>query len=329
MKAFVLRSYGPPDVLELRDVADPVPGPGEVLVRVRATSINPYDWHLMRGEPRVARLMPGGLGLRRPSVDILGCDMAGEVEELGPGVTGLAPGDNVYGLLVGGGFGERVAVPAELLAPLPAGLTHEETAAIPMAGVTAYLGLREAGQLKSGQTVLVNGASGGVGTFAVQLAKAMGAHVVAVCGTHNVDLIRSLGADEVIDYRRDEYPGRVRRFDVVLDNAGARPVSAHLRAMTPGGIFVAVGGPAGRWLSPADRVVKAQLRTRFAAQRAALADAVNCKDKRSVLLALNGYIEAGQLRPVVHRRYTFDDLPAAVAYQEAGHAPSKVVVTIP
>ncbi|WP_238010994.1 NAD(P)-dependent alcohol dehydrogenase [Dactylosporangium sp. AC04546] len=329
MKAFVLRSYGPPDVLELRDVADPVPGPGEVLVRVRATSVNPYDWHLMRGEPRVARLMPGGLGLRRPAVDILGCDMAGEVEELGPGVTDFAVGDNVYGLLVGGGFGERVAVPVDRLAPLPEGLSHEEAAAIPMAGVTALDGLRNAGRLQPGQTVLVNGATGGVGTFAVQLAKAVGAHVVAVCGTHNVDLVKSLGADEIIDYRRDEYPGRVRRYDVVLDNAGARSVSAHLRAMTPNGIFVAVGGPPGRWLSPADRVVKAQLRTRFASQSAALADAVNYKDKRAALLDLNGYVEAGRLRPAIHRRYTFDDLPAAVTYQETGRVPAKVVVTVP
>jgi NADPH:quinone reductase-like Zn-dependent oxidoreductase len=191
MKAFVLRAYGSPEQLELRELATPVPAAGEVLVRVGATSVNPYDWHLMRGEPLLARLMIGGIGLRKPTVTILGCDMAGRVEAVGPGVTRFKPGDDVYALLTGGGFGEYVSVPERLLAARPRNLSYEQAAAVPMAGLTALISLRDTGRLQSGQAVLVTGASGGVGSFAVQIAHALGATVTGVCRASNAELVRS------------------------------------------------------------------------------------------------------------------------------------------
>src|SRR6516165_10131729 len=201
MKAFDLHRYGPPDLLELTDTDKPVPADDEVLVRVRATSINPYDWHIMRGEPYIARLMPGGLGLRGPKLRILGCDMAGQVEAVGKHVTQFRPGDDVFGLLDQGGFAEYVTARESLLAPKPGNLSYEQAAAVPMAAVTALLGVRDAGRLQPGQKLLVNGASGGVGTFAVQIARALGAKAAGVCGPRNVGLVASIGADEVIDYR--------------------------------------------------------------------------------------------------------------------------------
>src|SRR5215470_4874450 len=205
MKAFVLGSYGSSDHLDLTAVDTPVPAADEVLVRVRATSVNPYDWHHMRGEPRIARMMPGTLGLRAPKLRILGCDMAGQVEAVGKDVTEFRPGDDVFALLEQGGFAEYVSVPQSLLAPKPKNLSYEEAAAVPMAAVTALVGLCDAGQLQPGQKVLVNGASGGVGTFAVQIAWALGAKVAGVCGPRNVDLVGSIGADEVIDYSTGDF----------------------------------------------------------------------------------------------------------------------------
>jgi NADPH:quinone reductase-like Zn-dependent oxidoreductase len=229
MKAYVLHAFGSPDRLELMDVDQPVPGPGEVLVRVRATSVNPYDWHNMRGEPLIARLMPAGLGLRRPKLAILGCDMAGRVEAVGAQVTRFRTGDDVFALLAGGGFGEFVTVPEDLLTRKPHNLSYEQAAAVPMAGVTALLGLRDQGRLQPGQAVLINGASGGVGTFAVQIAKALGAKVSAVCSAPNMDLVRSIGADEVTDYRAEDFTRAGPRFDLMLDIAGSRPVRANRR----------------------------------------------------------------------------------------------------
>jgi NADPH:quinone reductase-like Zn-dependent oxidoreductase len=327
MKAYVQRAYGSAERLTREEVPDPVPGADEVLIRVRATSVNPYDWHNMRGEPRVARLMAGGLGLRRPAIPVLGCDVAGRVEAVGRAVTGFRAGDDVYGLVSGGGFGELVAVREELLAPMAKNLSYEEAAAVPMAAVTAFVGLRDAGGIRAGQTVLINGASGGVGTFAVQLARAFGATVVGVCSARNVALVRSLGADEVIDYTKTTSLGNGRSYDLILDNAGSRSISALCRTMTRTGTFVVVGGQAGKWVSPADRMMSAMVRKPFVPQRMAVADAVNCTRKKRVLLELNELFEAGRVTPVIDRRYPFAELPAAVAYQEAGHAPGKVVVS--
>ncbi|MDW5324199.1 NAD(P)-dependent alcohol dehydrogenase [Plantactinospora sp. KLBMP9567] len=328
MKAAVLRSYGPPDALELTDVQRPAPGDDEVLVRVRATSVNPYDWHHIRGEPLVARLMPDGPGLRGPSIGIPGCDMAGQVESVGRNVTEFRPGDDVYALLPEGGFGEYVCVREDLLAAKPANLSYEQAAAVPMAGVTALVGLRDAGRLQPGQQVLVNGASGGVGTFAVQLARAFGAIVTGVCSSRNVDLVRSLGADEVVDYTAEDFTRRGGRYDLLLDNAGSRTVPAYRRVLTRNGTLVLVGGPAGRWLQPAGRVFAALAVGPLVSQRIAIADAVRCPDKKQCLRLLADLIEDGKVTPVVDRRYPFAEIRAAVRYQEEGHSPGKVVVTI-
>ncbi|WP_086849964.1 NAD(P)-dependent alcohol dehydrogenase [Amycolatopsis kentuckyensis] len=322
MKALVQRAYGPPDSLTWEDVPEPVPGAGEVLVRVHATSVNPYDWHFMRGEPYVARLMTGGFGLRRPPAGVLGCDLAGRVETAG---TRFAPGDDVYALLPRGAHAEYVCVPEDLLAPMPSNLTHEQAAAMPMAAVTALVALRG---VAAGQRVLVNGASGGVGTFAVQLAKALGARVDAVCGAANAELVRGLGAEHVFDHRAEDFTRGDRRYDVVLDIAGSRSVFACRRVLVPGGTFVAVGGPAGRWVQPAGHVFAALASGLPARRRVVLAEAVACRDKAAALRELTGFVERGAVTPVVGRSYPFDDLRAAFAYSEAGHAKGKIVVTL-
>ncbi|MEW9550428.1 NAD(P)-dependent alcohol dehydrogenase [Nonomuraea sp. NPDC050783] len=327
MKAHVLRRYGSPDALELTELPCPVPGPGEVLVRVRATSVQPFDWHLMRGEPRLARLMPGGPGLFRPSLPVLGADIAGVVEEAGPGVSEARPGDEVYAMSGQGGFGEYAAVKVADLAPKPAALSFEEAAAVPMAAQTALLALRDDGGLRAGQHVLVNGASGGVGTFAVQLAKAFGGIVTGVCSPANVDLVRSLGADEVVDYTKEDFTRLGRRFDLVVDIAGSRRGSAYRRVLRPGGIHVQVGGRGSRWSQPMGRMFATMAAAPFLPHRVAITTGP-WKETRRNLMTLTGHIEAGELRPVIDRRYAFDDIPAAVRYQEEGHARGKVVVTV-
>ncbi|GAA4181097.1 NAD(P)-dependent alcohol dehydrogenase [Streptosporangium oxazolinicum] len=327
MKAFVLRSYGSPDVLDLTDIDKPVPGDGEVLVRVRATSVQPYDWHHMRGEPYVARLM-GGLGLRRPRISILGADMAGQVEAVGRNVTGFRPGDEVFALLKQGGFAEYVCVGQDELAPKPRNLSYEQAAAVPMAAVTALLGLRDEGRIQPGQRVLVNGASGGVGTFAVQLARAFGAKVTGVCGPRNVDLVRSIGADEVIDYAKEDFTRNGQRYDLLLDVAGGRSASACRRALTPRGTYVIVGGPGGRWLRPVGHMLSAFAASPFVSQRTARADAVGCAEKKRNLMTLTELIEAGKVTPVIDRGYPFEEIRTAVRYQEEGHSPGKVVITL-
>ncbi|SDK39741.1 NADPH:quinone reductase [Nonomuraea maritima] len=329
MKAYVLRSYGSPDALQLTDVPVPVPGPGEVLVRVRATSVQPWDWHFMRGEPYVARLMPGGPGLRRPRITILGADVAGQVEAVGPGATEFQPGDEVFGMLPeGGAFAEYVCVPQRDLAPKPGTLSFEEAAAVPLAACTALLAVRDAGRVRPGHRVLVNGASGGVGTFAVQLAKAYGAHVTGVCGGRNADLVRSLGADEVVDRTKEDLPRDGGPYDVLLYVAGNRSFAECRRVLTPRGVCVLVGGAAGRWLQPAGRMFATLALSAFASQRAVTADVIRYPYSRRNLVELTGLIESGKVRPVVDRVHTFDELPAAVRYQEEGHAPGKVVVTV-
>jgi NADPH:quinone reductase-like Zn-dependent oxidoreductase len=328
MKAFVQRSYGPPSVLELTDVDPPVPAAGEVLVRVRATSVNPYDWHHLRGEPRVARLMPGTLSLRAPRSRILGCDLAGQVEATGPGVTQFRPGDDVFALITLGAYAEYVAVPETILARKPASLSFEEAAAVPMAAVTALLSLRETGRVQAGQRVLVNGASGGVGTFALQIARALGAQADAVCRAENADLVRSLGAGEVIDFCATDFTRCGRRYDLLLDIAGNRQVPACALVLAPGGTLVLIGGPAGRWLQPAGHVFGAMARGLVARPRVALADSVGGPAKQELLVTLAKLIEDGQVTPVIGRRYPFRDLPRAIAEQENGHVAGKVVVTV-
>jgi NADPH:quinone reductase-like Zn-dependent oxidoreductase len=328
MKAFVLHRYGPPDLLELTDTGTPVPADDEVLVRVRASSVNPYDWHNMRGEPYIARLMPGGLGLRSPKLRVLGCDMAGQVEAAGKDVTQFHPGDDVFALLEQGGFAEYVTVPQSLLAPKPKNLSYQQAAAVPMAAITALLSVRDAGQLQPGQKVLVNGASGGVGTFAVQIARALGAKVAGVCGPQNVDLVASIGADEIIDYSTEDFTRTGQRYDLMLDVAGTRSVSACRRALTPKGTFVAVGGPAGRWLQPAGHMFSTLAVAPLASQRMVTADTVRCTEKKQNLVTLTELIEDRKITPAIDRCYSFEQIPAAIKYQEQGHTRGKVVVEV-
>jgi NADPH:quinone reductase-like Zn-dependent oxidoreductase len=327
MKAYVQRSYGPPDVLQLTEIDKPAPGPGEVLVRVRATSVQPYDWHLMRGEPYIARLLPGGLGLRRPKIPVLGADVAGEVVATGNGVTEFVPGDEVYAMPKGGGFAEYVCVPESELVRKPANLSFEQAAAVPLAAGTALLAVRDQARVRPGQRVLVNGASGGVGTFAVQLAKAYGAHVTAVCGPRNVDLVRSLGADEVIDYTKEDFTRADRRYDALLYISGDRPFSACRRVLRPKGAYVLLGGTGGRWLQPAGRMFGTLAAGAFTSYRVQRTDVVACKENRRNLQELAELIEKGEVTPVIDRSYPFAELRAAVRYQEEGHAAGKVVVT--
>nr|BFE79897.1 NAD(P)-dependent alcohol dehydrogenase [Planobispora longispora] len=328
MKAFVLRSYGSPDVLDLTDVAMPSPGDDEVLVRVLATSVQPYDWHLMRGEPYIARLMPGGPGLRGPEIDILGADVAGRVEAVGKNVTEFRPGDEVFAMPKRGGFSEYVCVPESELAPKPENLSFEQAAAVPLAAGTALLGLRDQGRIRPGQRVLVNGASGGVGTFAVQIAKAFGAEVTGVCGPRNTELVRSIGADEVIDYTKEDFTRSRQRYDLLLDVAGSRPGRACLRTLTREGTHVIVGGPGGRWLKPVGRMVSALALSPFVSQRVVRADVVGCTENKRNLMTLTELIEGGKVTPVIDRCYPFEEIPAAVRYQEEGHTAGKVVVTV-
>ena len=328
MKAFVLGSYGSSDHLDLTAVDTPVPAADEVLVRVRATSVNPYDWHHMRGEPRVARLMPGTLGLRAPKLRILGGDMAGQVEAVGEDVTEFRPGDDVFALLEQGGFAEYVSVPERLLARKPANLSYEQAAAVPMAATTALLSLRDVARIEPGQKVLVNGASGGVGTFAVQIARALGARADAVCSLPNADLARSIGADDVIDYTSQDFTRSGRRYDVLLDIAGSRPVFACRRVLAPRGTLVLIGGAAGRWLQPAGHMFSALAMAPLVSQRIAMADTVSCTAKKQILMTLTTLIEDGKVTPVISRRYPLHDIREAVRYQEQGHAAGKVVVTI-
>lgn len=328
MKAFVVRSYGSPDVLELADVDRPVPADREVLVRVRATSVQPYDWHHMRGEPYVARLMPGTLGLRAPKIGVLGADVAGHVEAVGRNVTAFRPGDEVYALVAQGGFAEYVCVPEDRLAPKPKNLSFEQAAAVPLAGVTALYGLCGQGRMRSGQRVLVNGASGGVGTFAVQIAAALGATVTGVCGTRNMDLVRSLGADQVADYTVRDCTRLGPPHDLLLDVAGGRSAWACRRALTSKGTYVAVGGPRGRWLQPAGHVFAAVAMSPVVSQRMVMADVYACTEHKQSLMTLTELIEAGKVTPVIDRGFSFEDIPAAVAYQENGHATGKVVIEV-
>lgn len=328
MKAFVSRFYGPPDVLKFTEIPVPVPRDDEVLVRIRACSVNPYDWHNMRGEPYLARLMPGGLALRAPKITILGADISGQVEAVGKDVTEFRPGDDVFAVISGGGFAEYVCVREADLVPKPENLSHEEAAAVPMAANTALLALRDEGHLQAGQRVLVNGASGGVGTFAVQLARALGAEVTGVCGAGNADLVHSLGATRVIDYTTRDFTRETGRYDLLVDIAGSRPVSVSRRVLHPKGTYVVVGGPPGRWVQPMGHVLSALATSRFVGQRISVADALSCPSPKQNLLTLSTFLNDKRVIPVIDRHYPFEKIPEAIAYLEKGHAPGKVVISV-
>jgi NADPH:quinone reductase-like Zn-dependent oxidoreductase len=321
MKAIVYHRYGSPEVLQLESVAKPVPSDDQVLVRIHAASVNPYDWHFMRGLPYLVRVQAG---LRKPKSDRLGVDEAGVVEAVGRNVTQFTPGDEVFGFR-GGALAEYVCGKETSFAPKPAGLSFEQAAAIPCAGQTALQGLRDKGQLQPGQRVLINGASGGVGTFAVQIAKALGAHVTAVCSTRNVDLVRSLGADEVVDYTKDDFTRGGQRYDLMVDIVGNRSFFACRRVLTPTATFVTIGARNGRWLAPLIPLIRARLLRRFVSQKLVGFFAKNSKED---LLVLKDLIEAGKVTPVIDRSYPLRETPDAIRHLEAGHARGKIVVTI-
>ena len=314
MKAFINEKYGSPETLRMAEIDKPAPDADEVLVKVLAASVNAADWHVLRGKPLFSRAT---LGLLRPKHKILGGDVAGRVEAVGGGVTRFAPGDAVYANLVDhgfGGFAEYAAVPVDVLAPKPANLSFEEAAAVPMAGVTALQGLRHHGELGAGQTVLVNGASGGVGHLAVQIAKAYGAEVTGVTSTRNVDLVRALGADRVIDYTREDFTRAGPAWDRILDTIGNRSVSDLRRALAPGGTCAVIG------FTTLGRLLEVSLRGGKQIRQ------VTAHATARDLERLGELIEAGKLRPSIDRRYPFSALPEAIRYLEAGHARGKVVV---
>jgi len=317
MRAFIYERYGPPERLRMAEVDKPAPNAGEVLVKVLAASVNAADWHVLRGKPLFSRAT---LGLLRPKHQILGGDVAGQVAAVGGDVTRFTSGDEVYANLLDhgyGGFADYVAVPADVMAPKPPSLSFEEAAAVPMAAVTALQGLGHHGDIQPAQKVLINGATGGVGSFAVQLAKAYGAEVTAVTSTGNLDLVRSLGADHVVDYTTTDALGDGRRYDRILDTVGNRSVPELKRALAEGGKAAVTG-----FTSMAKLLGVALRGGKDVAQVQAH---VTAKD----LELLSGLIEAGKVRPRIDRRYRFADIPAAIAYLEQGHAKAKVVVTMP
>ncbi|HKI86266.1 MAG TPA: NAD(P)-dependent alcohol dehydrogenase [Thermoanaerobaculia bacterium] len=327
MIAITYQRYGSPEVLRLERIERPHPselGEGEVLVRVMAAGVNPLDWHFMRGTPYFLRLMTG---VRRPKETRLGRDFAGVIEEVGPHVDGLRAGDEVYGA-ARGSFAEYAIAHHDKIAAKPANLGFEEAAAAPIAGLTALQALRDAGKVQAGETVLVNGASGGVGSFAVQIAKASGARVTAVCGGWNAELVRSLGADQVIDYSKEDFAKRGddgRRFDLLVDCVGNRKLGDCRRVLARRGRYVAVAGPEGRIAGPLFRMIQMFVVAPFISQRLpSLLASLNRPD----LEALTALIEEGKVTPAVERRYDLDQVPAAIRYLETGHARGKTVIRI-
>jgi NADPH:quinone reductase-like Zn-dependent oxidoreductase len=321
MKAIVRTCYCKADVLRYEDVAKPTPRDDEVLVEVRAAAVNPLDWHYMTGTPYIMRLESG---LGRPRSDRLGVDFAGTVAAVGRNVKRFRPGDEVLGSRWGA-FAEYVIVAeGRALVPKPANLSFEQAAAVPVAAITALQGLRDKGRVKAGDRVLINGASGGVGTFAVQIAKALGAEVTGVCSTRNVELVRSLGADHVVDYTQEDFTRSGQRYDVIIDNVGNHSLREVRRALEPKGVYVMIGGPKDDpWLGPVLGFLKAPLMSKFSSQQfVVLLSQMNEAD----LLVLRDLLQAGKVQPIIDRSYAFADIPEAIRYLETQRARGKVVV---
>lgn len=324
MKAIVYDAYGTADVLRLADVDKLEPHDDQVLIRIRAAATNPLDWHYMRGTPYIMRLDGG---MRRPHDPRLGVDMAGEVVAVGSRVTQYKPGDAVYGT-ADGTFAEYALAYERWIAPKPASLTFEQAAGVPVAALTALQALRDKGKIQAGQKVLINGASGGVGTFAVQIAKAYGAEVTGVCSTRNVEMVRALGADHVIDYTREDFAKGGERYDLILDNVGIHPLSAFRAVLKEKGTLVLVGGggpDAGNWIGPLARPIKALLLSPFVDQDISMLIA---RLHRDDLLVVNDLIDAGKVTTVIDRTYPLDKVPDAIRYLEEGRARGKVIIAI-
>jgi NADPH:quinone reductase-like Zn-dependent oxidoreductase len=323
MKAVVQDTYGSTDVLELCDIDKPEIADDEVLVRVHAAGVDRGVWHLMTGLPYPIRL--AGYGLRAPKTPVPGMDVAGVVEAVGKDVTRFQSGDEVFGIGKGA-FAEYARAPEDKLAPKPANLTFDQAAVVAISGLPALQALRDKGRVEPGQKVLIIGASGGVGTYVVQLAKAFGGEVTGVCSTTKVDLVRSLGADHVIDYTREDFAAGEQRYDLILDIGGNASLSRLRRVLAPKGTLVIVGGEAGgRWLGGLDRQLRALLLSRFVGQK--LTTFIS-KENHQDLLVLKELIEAGKVTPVIDRTYPLAEVPQAIRYLEQGHARGKVVITV-
>jgi NADPH:quinone reductase-like Zn-dependent oxidoreductase len=324
MKAIVYQCYGSSDVLEYEDIEKPMPAEGEVLVKVLAASVNPLDWHYMRGSPYIMRLM--GAGLYKPSDTSMGVDFAGTVEAVGNNVENFKPGDEVFGGR-SGAFAEYVIVPSDrALAMKPANMSFEQAAAVPIAAVTALQALRDKGKLEAGQKVLINGASGGVGTFAVQIAKSFGAEVTGVCSTRNVDMVRSIGADHVFDYKKENYTESGEQYDLIIDNVGNHSLLANKGVLKPNGALVMVGGKSGNWLGPLMRPIAALMLSPFVEQEFIM---ILAQMRQDDLIVLGDLMGAGQLTPILDdNRYRLSDVPAAIQYSEDGHARGKIIINM-
>lgn len=323
MKAIVYHEYGSPDVLDLEEVDKPVVTDDEVLVQVRAASLNPYDWHSLTGLPYFSRMQ---FGLRKPKANDLGADFAGQVEAVGKSVTQFRPGDEVFGEVETGGFAQYVCVSQESVVPKPGTLTFEQAAAVPMGGLTALQGLRDKGRIRPGHKVLINGASGGVGTFAVQIAKSFGAEVTGVCSAPNADMVRSLGADHVINYAQEDFTRAEKRYDLMLDLVGNHSPDKCRRVLNHKGVYVACfGQPDHRWLGPLAQLLRMFVVSPFVSQKMVTFVAKTTKED---LLILNELIGAGKVTPVIDRTYPLSEVPAAMRYLEEGHVRGKVVITV-
>ncbi|MEV4614673.1 NAD(P)-dependent alcohol dehydrogenase [Kitasatospora sp. NPDC049258] len=323
MKAIVQDGYGPLSVLRLDEIEQPAPGRGEVLIQVRAAGVDQGVWHLATGKPYLLRVL--GFGLRAPKVRIRGIDLAGVVVAVGPEVTRFRPGDEVYGTC-DGSYAEYACAKEDRIAPKPANLSFEQAAAVPVSACTALQALRDSGRLTKGQRVLILGAAGGVGSFAVQLAKALGAHVTGVCSTGKEDLVRSLGADEVLDYTREDPADGTRRYDLIVDIAGNRPIARLRRALTPGGTLAIVGGErGGDWTGGFGRQLRAPLLSPFVGHRLRAVAAV---PRAALLEVLTGFIEAGSVAPALDRTFPLAEVPAAIQYLRDGHVRGKLAIRI-
>ncbi len=322
MKAAVYRQYGPPEVVHIEEIAIPCPADNEVLIRVRVASTNPYDWHFMRGEPYLLRLMAGA---RTPKFPGLGVDVAGEVEAIGTKVTQFKPGDAVFGGCKGS-FAEYACGSESQLSSKPHNVTFEQAASVGIAASTALQALRDKGHIQPGQKVLINGAAGGVGTFAVQIAKSFGTEVTGVCSTTNVEMVRSIGADHVIDYKHADFTKSGERYDILLDCVGNHSLSACRRVLNPKGLYVGAGGKAGRWMiGVLVRTITMQVWSAFG-NRKFLGFIANINSQDLIVIA--EMMNAGKLTPVIDRRYRLTDVAEAIRYLEDGHAKGKVVVSL-
>ena len=322
MKAIIYRCYGSPDVLEFADVEKPRPADNDVLVKVVAAAVNPLDWHYMRGSPYILRL---GAGIGAPNDSRLGVDFAGTVEAVGKNVTRFKPGDDVFGGRTGA-FAEYVIVPEDrALALKPSSVTFEQAASVPIAAITALQALRDKGKLESGQKVLINGASGGVGTFAVQIAKTFGAEVTGVCSTRNVEMVRSLGADHVIDYKLEDYTQSGQHYDLIIDMVGNHSLLANRKVLNSNGILVMVGGAKGDWIAPLKNPIKALMLSPFVDQELVL---ILARLRQDDLTIIGDLMQAGKVTPVIDRRYRLSEVPAAIRYSEEGHARGKIIIDV-